>query len=81
MPVVLVDPASLRLGEAAEPQELQTLDRAVQLGEVLLDPGIGCIGEVLGAQGLDPRVELAQTRTGAHRQHGFESRDPARPAP
>jgi len=45
-----VQAPAIDLGEPAEPFDLELLDRAVQLGEVLLDPRVRQIRQRLGSQ-------------------------------
>ncbi len=59
MPVATEDLPSLDLGEPAQPLCLEELERSVKLREVLLDPGVGKLREVLGAKRLGHRPQLA----------------------
>jgi hypothetical protein len=63
--VALVQPSPVDLGEPAQPLGLQQLHRAMQLGELLLDAGVGELGEGLGPQALDRRSELAHAGPGS----------------
>jgi probable phosphomutase (TIGR03848 family) len=76
VPVAFVDLSALGVGESAQPQQLQALDRVVQFDEVLLEVGIGQGGELLGLQGLDRSLEPVKSRRCRHLQHEFESKDP-----
>src|SRR5207249_11524208 len=56
------EPAALDLGEAAKPLELDQLADPLELGEILLDPGVGKLGQDLGPQRLERRAQLAHDR-------------------
>ena len=59
MTVAFEETPPVDLGEAAEALHLQQLEAALELGELLLDPGVGELRQRLGAQVLDHRSQLA----------------------
>jgi hypothetical protein len=51
--------APVDLGQAPQPLDVEELQRALQLGEVLLDAGVRELRQGLGSQALDRRSEFA----------------------
>jgi hypothetical protein len=68
VPIALEQAAPVELGQPPQPLDLEQLDRAMQLGEVLLDHRVGQLGQDLGPQRLDRRTQLA------HRIHSSNIR-------
>jgi hypothetical protein len=60
-PVALVQASALDLGQPTQPFDLELLDGAVQLGEIVLDPRIRQLRQRLGPQRVNRRTQLAQT--------------------
>jgi hypothetical protein len=56
MPVPLEQPSAVDLRQATEPLGVDQVGRPLELREVLLDPGVGELGEHLGAQRLKSRT-------------------------
>ena len=59
MTVALEQPALLNLGQATQALGLQQLHGPMEFGEVLLDHGVGKLGELSGPELLDHRSQLA----------------------
>jgi hypothetical protein len=61
VPIPIERAATLDLGQPPERFELELIDDAPDLGEVLLDPRIGQLGERFAAQRSDRRPKLAHS--------------------
>jgi hypothetical protein len=59
MPVALEQPTPVGLGQPAQPLGLEELYCSMELGKVLLDEGIGELGERLGPKLLYDRAKAA----------------------
>src|ERR687887_1847242 len=63
MAVALEQPPARELVEPSESLRLELLERAMQLGDVLLDPRVRTRGQVLAPELVDDRSELAHPHT------------------
>jgi hypothetical protein len=61
--VSLEQPPAVELREPPEAFDLQLLDRSLELREVLLDAGVGQLGQRLGSKPVDDRPQLAHPCT------------------
>jgi hypothetical protein len=61
--VALEQAPALELREPAQPLHLDQLCHPMQLGEVLLDPSVGQVGERLDAERLERGAQLAHATT------------------
>jgi hypothetical protein len=59
MTVTVVQASAVDLGEAPQPLRVQQFRRPLQLGEVLLDAGVGELGQHLGTEALDRGSKFA----------------------
>jgi hypothetical protein len=57
--VAFEQPPTVELRKTPQPLSFQLLEGEMQLGEVLLDARVGQIGELLGAERINDRTELA----------------------
>jgi hypothetical protein len=63
MTIPLEEPSPIQLGEPPKSLNFKQFHRALELGEVLLDPRIRQLWERLGAQRLDRRPEFTHPTT------------------